>query len=132
MARKKPVVVKPFSWVVRFDVAPLWVADGFDFTDARAIDMLSNELGFADINTEIAAKVISSPDVNRIRAEQGHKVKDGAEINNGPVRQSIIDAIERLSSDVGAAAIVASLKLSLNLLDGTEPISDIEWENTPD
>lgn len=31
--------VKPYSWVVRFDVAPQWVADGFIMTDTRQILM---------------------------------------------------------------------------------------------
>lgn len=132
MARKKAVPVKPFTWIVRFDVAPLWVADGFDLDDARAFEMLSTELSFADCNTEIAAKVISAPDTSRIRAEQGYQDKDDSGIDNGAIRQSIIDAIDYLKSDGKSSALVASLKQSLELLDGTASISEIEWQVTPD
>lgn len=32
--------IKPYTWIVRFDVAPEWVADGFNLTDERALLLL--------------------------------------------------------------------------------------------
>ena len=40
--------VKPYSWVVRFDVAPQWVADGFIMTDTTALEMLSDVINYAN------------------------------------------------------------------------------------
>jgi hypothetical protein len=123
--------VKPFTWIVRFDVAPLWVADGFNLDDACAMHMLLNTgLHSACCHTELAAKVISAPDANRIHAERGSRFKYKAGIDSDSIRKSILDAIDYLNSDTNSSAVVASLKQSLALLDGSEPISEIEWQNT--
>lgn len=108
------------------------MADGFNLDDSRAFEMLSTELGFADCNTESAAKVISAPDAKRVRAEQGYQDEGDAGTDNDLIRQSIIDAINYLKSDGKSPALIVSLKQSLELLDGTAPISEIEWEATPD
>ena len=63
--------VKPYSWVVRFDVAPQWVADGFIMTDTTALEMLSDVINYAN-DHELAALVISAPDAERISEEQGY------------------------------------------------------------
>ena len=70
--------VKPYSWVVRFYVAPQWVADGFIMTDNTALEMLSDVINYAN-DHELAALVISAPDAERISEEQGYLAsKEGA------------------------------------------------------
>lgn len=63
---------KPYTWTVELTVDASWVADGFDLSDERAKEMLNRELPFA-YGHEIAAKVISAPDAERIAKEQGYK-----------------------------------------------------------
>lgn len=62
---------KTYSWTVTFTVDAVWVADGFDLTDQRALEMLSHDLRFANIGTELAAKVIRRPGAIGIMREQG-------------------------------------------------------------
>ncbi|TCC62670.1 hypothetical protein [Citrobacter braakii] len=71
--------VKPYSWVVRFDVAPQWVADGFIMTDTTALEMLSDVINYAN-DHELAALVISAPDAERISEEQGYLASNNAEL----------------------------------------------------
>lgn len=62
-----------FKWTVEFEVDECWVADGFELTDERALDMLSHDLGWANVNTELGAKVIKSPDQEKIAHAQGYQ-----------------------------------------------------------
>lgn len=64
---------KFYKWTVEFQVAAVWVADGFELTDDRALDMLASDLGWAHINTDLRAKVIKAPTKAAIRKEQGYK-----------------------------------------------------------
>lgn len=66
--------LKRMSWVVRFEVSENWVADGFELTDERALDMLAHDLGYAIPGTELQAKVLRSPSQNRILKIQGYDV----------------------------------------------------------
>lgn len=59
------------KWTVEFSVDKTWVEDGFDLTNNRALDMLSNDLQYANIGTELNARVIKSPDKKLIRKIQG-------------------------------------------------------------
>lgn len=61
-----------FKWVVEFEVDEIWVADGFDLTEDRAIEMLSEELPYANIDGELNAKILKSPDKNKILKVQGY------------------------------------------------------------
>lgn len=61
----------PYKWTVEFSVAPTWVADGFEMTDERALEMLSNDLSSA-YGYELGTKVIKAPSQERIRKEQGY------------------------------------------------------------
>lgn len=63
---------KPFSWVVRLTVAPLWVADGFAMTDASALEMLGRALPHADLDTELDAQVLEAPMTSEILNVQGY------------------------------------------------------------
>lgn len=60
------------KWTVEFSVDESWVADGFILTDNRALDMLSHDLGWANIGTELGAKVIKGPDPAKIAKLQGY------------------------------------------------------------
>ena len=66
-------MAKTFKWTVEFEVAECWVADGFNLTDERALYMLAHDLGWANISTELAAKVVSSPSAERIAKAQGYR-----------------------------------------------------------
>ena len=59
------------KWVVEFGVDESWVADGFDLTDDRALDMLSHDLCYANIGTELSARVIKRPSKVTIEKLQG-------------------------------------------------------------
>lgn len=67
---------KPFSWIVRFTVAPVWVQDGFSLCDTRAFDMLANELPYANTE-ELQAAVLEAPSPLAIARMQGYSPKDG-------------------------------------------------------
>lgn len=142
--------VKPFSWVVRFDVAPIWVADGFVMNDTSTLEMLARELGWADVNTELAAAIISAPDAHDILHEQGYQktnAEELAEIVEGSpfayqkteyssaLKLALMNAIALLDSvafvrdeNDNTAAVLEQLRGVLGLVDGSAPISDIEWQ----
>lgn len=63
---------KKFKWIVEFQVDEVWVMDGFDFTDQRALDMLSHDLSYANIGTELDARVLLSPRAMSVAAKQGY------------------------------------------------------------
>lgn len=63
--------MRKFKWTVEFEVDEIWVADGFDLDDERALSMLNNDLRFASTQ-ELGAKVIKSPDSSEIRKAQGY------------------------------------------------------------
>jgi len=62
-----------YKWTVEFKVHRTWVQDGFDLTDERALDMLSEDLQYANIESELKAKVLSAPDPNEVAQEMGYK-----------------------------------------------------------
>ena len=58
-----------FKWMVEFSVAETWVADGFNLTDARALEMLENDIQFAYPH-ELRARVVRAPkaaDIGRVQ-----------------------------------------------------------------
>jgi hypothetical protein len=63
--------MQKFKWVVEFEVTETWVADGFNITQGKAIDMIANVLPFAS-GAEFKAKVIEAPDSKLIRKTQGY------------------------------------------------------------
>lgn len=63
--------MKTFKWVVQFEVTENWVEDGFNVTEASALNMLSKALPYA-YGYELSAKVIKSPDPKLIRKTQGY------------------------------------------------------------
>lgn len=60
-----------YTWTAEISVDPMWVADGFELTEERLMDMVRKTLGYAYQN-EIKVKVLSAPDNARIRQEQGY------------------------------------------------------------
>lgn len=64
--------MKRFSWTVRFEVDETWVADGFELTDERALAMLRKDLSYA-YDHELGAKVLKSPDADRIAVAMGYE-----------------------------------------------------------
>lgn len=62
-----------YTWTVELTVAAAWVADGFDLDSDRALRMLASELGYANMTTELSARIVSAPDPKLIRLEQGYK-----------------------------------------------------------
>lgn len=64
-----------FKWTVEFEVDEVWVADGFVLTSERALDMLSSDLGWADISSELSARVVSHPDLESVAKAQGYRNK---------------------------------------------------------
>lgn len=63
-----------FKWTVEFEVDEIWVADGFVMTDERALEMLATDLGWAS-ESELGAKVIKHPDMNKVAVAQGYRDK---------------------------------------------------------
>jgi hypothetical protein len=61
-----------FKWTVEFEVDETWVADGFNLTDIRALDMLMYDLDYA-YSHELGAKVIKAPSAERIAKAQGYE-----------------------------------------------------------
>lgn len=63
---------KRHTWIVRFDVCPEWVADGFAIDDERANDMLQIALPMAAEQHEIRAAVLCAPCPYDIAKAQGY------------------------------------------------------------
>lgn len=67
-------MAKPkFSWTVVFEIDEVWVADGFDLTEERALDMIQRTLPYS-CGGEVGAKVACRPNEGRIRRAQGYLV----------------------------------------------------------
>ena len=64
---------KKFTWIVEMSVSETWVEDGFELTNDRELDMLSHDLGYANIGLELDAKVVDAPSRNLIAKAQGYK-----------------------------------------------------------
>jgi hypothetical protein len=64
--------MKMFKWTVEFQVSENWVADGFNLDDDRALEMLSKDLGWAIVETELKAKVVKHPNLDEVAQCQGY------------------------------------------------------------
>lgn len=117
-----------FSWVVRFDVAPEWVADGFVMTDEIALDMLSDKLSFANMDTELAAQVIVAPPAMRIAIEQGY----GAEhVQHNNICESVMVSSPMAYRLTKGAVLDDALNEAIKLLDSVAFVRDAN-DNTGD
>lgn len=59
------------AWTVEIFVDSSWVADGFELTDERMHDIMTDHLAYAH-GDEIECKVFSKPSSNRIAKLQGY------------------------------------------------------------
>lgn len=139
--------VKPFSWLIRVDVAPMWVADGFHMNNQVALDMLAEKLPYADMSFELGAAVLVGPDPRRIINENGWETNPSEEAKiraesphaypendkqGTDLISTLTDAIALIENDVPAdkkAAVLSRLHHALALMDGSEPIVDFDWQN---
>jgi hypothetical protein len=62
-----------FKWTIEIEVDETWVADGFDMNDRAALDMLACRLPYANMSSELKAKVVAAPDAELIATTQGYK-----------------------------------------------------------
>lgn len=58
-----------FKWTVEVEVDESWIADGFNLTRDRALQMISAVLPFAD-SKEYNAKIIEAPAKEKIEKAQ--------------------------------------------------------------
>lgn len=64
--------IKKLKWTVEFEVSENWVADGFEFSDELALEMLSDVLGYA-YERELGARVVKAPSQLKIAKIQGYE-----------------------------------------------------------
>lgn len=65
--------MRKFKWMVQFEVDEIWVADGFQMTDQRALNMLAHDLDYANMDTELHARVVAGPELLDVAKAQGYK-----------------------------------------------------------
>lgn len=99
---------QPFSWCVRFTVAPLWIQDGFTIDNDRALSMLAHAVGAGSAD-ELQARVIEAPSALQIARMQGYgpqHPQSGRIVREilaghgetGQVRRALIMALDLLDS----------------------------------
>lgn len=134
---------KPFTWIVRMDVDPVWIADGGTISDLDALDMLAARFGWADCNSELQACVLAAPSHARIAEQQGYGRESAFDIAEREVlrKELVADApiayasdrfsVTRHVADLLAAAerinddgLVDGLKTLQAVLTGVTPISE--------
>lgn len=137
----------PYTYIVRFDIAPLWVADGFILSDQIAKEMITASLPYACEDSELAAQVLGAPNPARIEDEQGYRPGAIAksilaaspeaykDFGENSVLGAVIDAIELIDSvafvrdeNDNSREVLQKLHTALEKLNGNHPISDIEWQ----
>lgn len=98
---------KPFTYVVRFTIAPIWMQDGFTLSNDRALLMLAGAIGAGSAD-ELQAKVLEAPSALEIARIQGYDAKhprSGQVVRDimaehgevGVVRNALIKARDLLS-----------------------------------
>lgn len=60
-----------FKWTLEIEVHKMWVADGFDLTDGRVHDIMTQHLGYA-AGHEVKGRVLSRPPDEAIAEAQGY------------------------------------------------------------
>lgn len=61
-----------YKWTVEVEMDPMWVADGFDLTDERAVDMVRAYMPHV-YGHEVRARVLSRPPDEAVATEMGFK-----------------------------------------------------------
>lgn len=64
---------KKLKWTVEIEISPNWVADGFNLTNERALEMLASDLSFA-YGYELGATVKKAPKKELIEGLQNGKI----------------------------------------------------------
>ena len=129
---------KRYTWIVRFDVVPEWVADGFVIDDERANDMLQTALPMAAEQHEIRAAVIGAPCPYDIAREQGYiqhpdELRCNAPLASHADPRNVDQAIERAIAFIGAIdhdpmiadmhkASLAELRAALAMIRGDDDL----------
>lgn len=137
---KEQSEVRPFTWIVRFDVHPMWVADGGTISDLDALDMLSTRFGSACMNNELAACVLAGPGASRIAHQQGldslteYHVRERAIVAGNlaleaPIaydqsRHSLLKVL-RVLREIAPNDVSAGLNEVIRALTGRDAIGDI-------
>lgn len=127
---------KPFTWVIAFTVAPLWVQDGFALCDERAASMLGHELDCAR-GDEFSARVLEAPSALQIASIQGYtkdslgggqavrELRDGCP-SNGTIHGALItarkllDSVAFVSVEGDTAAALAKIDAALAAIDARQ------------
>ncbi len=136
-------IPKPFTFIIRFDVAPWLIADGISMSDASALLMAGSMLIDAT-DEDLAVSVLSAPSPERILVEQdftpAHRYFDSnrSEIIKGSplaysdenIANTVTSAINLLSDprDGHIATAIEKLRFVQRILSGDEPISNNAWE----
>lgn len=124
---------KPFSWVVRFTVAPTWIQDGFTLSDERALAMLALEVGGAYGN-ELSAQILEAPSPLQIARMQGYTKEDkrAADVVRGLKKEApdagqiyaaliaarrLIDSVAFVAQPGDSEPVVAAIDAALALID---------------
>lgn len=61
-----------FRFTVEFEIDEIWIADGFFLTADIAMEMLANELNFANVGEELDARMVKVPSLERVARAQGY------------------------------------------------------------
>lgn len=104
---------KPFTWVVRYTVAPLWVQDGFALCNERALAMLAHEIG-AGTHDELQAQILEAPSPLHIVRMQGYAKSDA---RGGAVAKELVDGA------AGSGVLREALIAARDLLDSVAFVS---------
>jgi hypothetical protein len=65
-------MTKKITFTVEFAVDPTWIADGFYLDAERALEMLSNDLRYADVCEELDARIVKHPDAAKVAKLMGY------------------------------------------------------------
>ena len=82
---------RKFKWVVEIEVDKFWVEDGFNLTDERAHDLMTNDLTFA-YGHEFKTKVLSAPDKAAIMKVQGYSLEEIKKQTSGKNKNKPIES----------------------------------------
>lgn len=97
----------PFSWVVRFTVAPVWIQDGFTLSHERVHHMLAREIGEGTPG-ELQAEILAAPASGQLAKAQGYTP-------NTPRFSSMVKEIQE--GVCGSGRVTSALDKAIRLLD---------------
>jgi hypothetical protein len=129
----QPKTAKPFTWIVSFTVAPIWVQDGFTIGDLRAFQMLGNVLSQAT-HDELQAQVLEAPSSLQLARMQGNdkndprsgkvvceldaQVKQTGQLHSALVRaRDLIDSVAYVKTEGDKEPVLQQLDEALALID---------------